>query len=163
MATMFKLIVFIIVFGGIAVGASQFDFARLNSNEVNHEKMTLRLELFTTNIEATVTFYREVLGFEMLPTSSSTYQPIGKGNVILGIGSLESLSEDHHFNPDRSDNPFGYGVEIVLEVDDVHMAYKRALSAGAPLEGKLGKRPWGLTDFRVTDPNGYYIRITSKP
>ncbi len=23
-------------------------------------------------------------------------------------------------------------------------------------------RPWGLTDFRVADPDGYYLRITSR-
>jgi hypothetical protein len=24
----------------------------------------------------------------------------------------------------------------------------------------LRSRPWGLTDFRVTDPDDYYLRIT---
>lgn len=23
-------------------------------------------------------------------------------------------------------------------------------------------RPWGLKDFRICDPDGYYLRITSK-
>ncbi len=33
--------------------------------------------------------------------------------------------------------------------------YKRVLSP-------LRKRSWGLTDFRITDPDGYYLRITSR-
>ena len=26
----------------------------------------------------------------------------------------------------------------------------------------LQDRPWGLTDFRILDPAGYYLRITSR-
>ena len=26
----------------------------------------------------------------------------------------------------------------------------------------LGDRPWGLRDFRVLDPAGYYLRITDR-
>jgi uncharacterized glyoxalase superfamily protein PhnB len=53
-------------------------------------------------------------------------------------------------------------VELVLEVDDV--AGERALvaAAGWPLEQDLQDRAWGLTDFRVVDPAGYYLRITSR-
>ena len=25
----------------------------------------------------------------------------------------------------------------------------------------VGVRPWGQTDFRLIDPDGYYIRVTS--
>ena len=35
-------------------------------------------------------------------------------------------------------------------------------AAGWPLEQDLQDRAWGLTDFRVVDPAGYYLRITSR-
>jgi lactoylglutathione lyase len=54
------------------------------------------------------------------------------------------------------------GVEIVLEVDDVAAAHDRVMAAGYPVEQDLQRRPWGLTDFRLHDPAGYYLRITSR-
>ena len=51
------------------------------------------------------------------------------------------------------------GVELVLDV-----AGERDLvaAAGWPLEQDLQDRAWGLTDFRVADPAGYYLWITSR-
>ena len=54
------------------------------------------------------------------------------------------------------------GLEIVLEVDDVAAERDRVVAAGWPLEEDLANRPWGLTHFRIIDPDGYYLRITSR-
>ncbi|MBE2225487.1 MAG: hypothetical protein IAF02_28385 [Anaerolineae bacterium] len=35
-------------------------------------------------------------------------------------------------------------------------------SANWPLSGELQHQPWGLTDFRMLDPDGYYWRITTR-
>ena len=51
--------------------------------------------------------------------------------------------------------------EIVLEVDDVR-AERDRVAVLWPLEEDLLERPWGLTDFRVVDPAGYYVRLTSR-
>ena len=54
------------------------------------------------------------------------------------------------------------GVELVLEVDEVVGERDRVRGRGWPLEEDLQQRPWGLQDFRLLDPNGYYLRITSR-
>ena len=54
------------------------------------------------------------------------------------------------------------GVEIVLEVDYLHAERDRLRHAGWPIVEDIMRRPWGLQDFRVLDPDGYYLRITSK-
>jgi lactoylglutathione lyase len=54
------------------------------------------------------------------------------------------------------------GTETVLEVDDLASERSRVVAAGWPLEEDLQVRPWGLTDFRILDPAGYYLRITSR-
>ncbi|MBW2936765.1 VOC family protein [Aureisphaera sp. CAU 1614] len=124
--------------------------------------MTMRLELFTSNIEQTVNFYKNVLGFKSLKSSISTYQPIQNGQVVLGIGLIENLGNDHYFNPNQIDIQYGFGVEIVLEVEDIKFIYNKVKMADIEIESELKKQPWGLTDFRLVDPNGYYIRVTSK-
>ena len=52
------------------------------------------------------------------------------------------------------------GIEIVLEVDDVDAIYARVQREKWTIADALAQRPWGLRDFRVLDPNGFYIRVT---
>jgi hypothetical protein len=54
------------------------------------------------------------------------------------------------------------GTELVLETDDVTTERDRIAGTGWPLEDDLTERPWGLTDFRLYDPDGYYFRVTNK-
>lgn len=50
----------------------------------------------------------------------------------------------------------------MLEVDDVAAGYAAVTSSGWPLRAGLQRRPWGLTGFRLCDPDGYHLRITSR-
>jgi uncharacterized glyoxalase superfamily protein PhnB len=50
----------------------------------------------------------------------------------------------------------------VLEVDDLDEEYARVTAARWPLAEDLADRPWGLRDFRLLDPSGYYWRITGR-
>jgi lactoylglutathione lyase len=52
--------------------------------------------------------------------------------------------------------------EIVIDVDDVHATRDRIVEQGIEPTEDLQKRDWGLTDFRVTDPDGYYLRFTGR-
>lgn len=54
------------------------------------------------------------------------------------------------------------GAELVPEVDDVAGERDLAVAAGWSLERDLQDRAWGLTDFRVADPAGYYLWTTSR-
>lgn len=36
----------------------------------------------------------------------------------------------------------------------------RVVAAGWSLAEDLTRRPWGLVDFRLLDPDGYYLRVT---
>ena len=54
----------------------------------------------------------------------------------------------------------GLGVEIGLAVDDVDALFEH-VNAEAPhtISEGLVSQPCGLSDFRVADPDGYYLRI----
>ncbi len=64
-----------------------------------------------------------------------------------------------YFSRFPNDTKRGFGVEIVIYVDDIGFAYNIANELGCVVE-KLAKQPWGLSDFRVEDPFGYYIRFS---
>ncbi len=139
--------------------------AALTAIGANPEKtpaeMSMRLELFVDNIEDSVAFYTAVLGFERLE-GSANYAPVRNGAVLIGIGSAKGLRDTHYFNPQLKQERKGLGTEIVLEVADVQGYFTKVQDSGYPILSPLVKRPWGQTDFRVADPDGYYLRITSK-
>jgi dihydroneopterin aldolase len=55
----------------------------------------------------------------------------------------------------------GHGVEIIVTTSELDALYERAKSLDAIVE-PMRQRPWGVRDFRVADPFGYYLRITEK-
>jgi predicted enzyme related to lactoylglutathione lyase len=124
--------------------------------------MSLRLELFVADMETAIRFYREVLGFALLRREPD-YASMGQGDVVLGLGPVAKLpAADGYFTRSRLAQGRGLGVEIVLEVDDVGAAHDAVRESGHPVLEPLQERPWGLTDFRIADPDGYYLRITSR-
>jgi len=124
--------------------------------------MSLRLELFVHDMDVAVAFYRDVLGFELLRQDDG-YASIRSGGVTFGIGPIAKLPEtDGYFTTSRLADDRGAGVEIVLEVDDLAAYRVRVAAAGHPILEDVQARPWGLTDFRIADPDGYYLRITNR-
>jgi lactoylglutathione lyase len=125
----------------------------------------LRFELFVEDVERSVAFYGAVLGLR--PAAGydpQGYVPVSAGAVRIGLQRRTALSADHHFRPSHFAGPRGVGVEIVVEVDDVDAAFTQAREAAVNRGGRvepLATRPWGQTDFRLIDPDGYYVRVTS--
>jgi predicted enzyme related to lactoylglutathione lyase len=120
--------------------------------------MTLRVEIFPDDLDAFVGFYTDVLGFTLTVDrrdAVSPYAAVEHGSVRIGAARAWSRVE-------RGARTVPTGVEIVLEVDDVVEVHRRVRMADYPLEQDLTQRPWGLTDFRVLDPAGYYLRITER-
>lgn len=126
----------------------------------------LRFELFVDDVEVSVHFYGATLGLAPpLNWSPQGYVPLRSGPVTIGIQHHTKLPGNHHFSPARLSGPRGVGVEIVIEVDDVDRAYALASAAAEQRHGRiepLTDRPWGTRDFRLLDPDGYYVRVTSR-
>jgi lactoylglutathione lyase len=111
-------------------------------------------------MDRAIGFYRDVLGFVQLRRDDG-YASIRRGEVLLGIGPIARLPDvGGYFTRPRLARNRGLGVEIVLEVEDVAAEYARVVAVGWPIIDHLQERPWGLNDFRLTDPDGYYLRIT---
>lgn len=119
----------------------------------------LRCEIFPCDLDVTVDFYTRVLGFELVQDSRArgiAYVALRRGRIRVGAAQRPDIAE-------RTDRRPPTGVELVLETDDVQAARDRALGCGWLLEEDLVERPWGLRDFRLLDPGGYYWRVTEKP
>lgn len=123
--------------------------------------MKLRVELFVENIEESVKFYRDILEFSASQERQKHYNSVRKGNVILGLGEMGNLPDYHPLKVSDNSQQVGLGVEIVIEVEDVNDVYNNVVEKGYPIQAELTERPWGMVDFRIADPDGYYLRITS--
>ena len=124
--------------------------------------MTLRLELFVSDLSISLDFYCRVLGFEIGERKSDGYTLVTNGEVELGLNLRSNLPDDHPVQS-REHERLGRGIEIVLEIDNIEEFYENVIIKNWPIVGKLQQQPWGLIDFRVFDPDGYYLRITSRP
>jgi len=119
---------------------------------------TLRLEIFPADLNATVRFYVDLLGFTLVTDRRGDEQPyLALERDAVRIGAAARPGEGN-----RAWRRPPIGVEIVLEVDYLHAERDRIRHAGWPIEEDIVRRPWGLQDFRVTDPDGYYLRITHR-
>lgn len=122
------------------------------------------LELHVPDFEKIKEYYQK-LGFEIIWER----QPEGfKGYLILKMGDNilcfwagnEHVYEQPFFSKFPKETQRGYGVEIVVMVDDIEAYYNKVKSFANVVE-ELVTQPWGLKDFRTEDPFGYYLRFTS--
>ena len=121
------------------------------------------MELFVGDVEASIAFYTRVLAFDLERHEPGDYASLRRGSVVFGLGPVAKLPEEGgYFGRDIATWRRGLGVEIVLEVDDVEGWRDRVVASGHPIFEPLWDRPWGLRDFRITDPDGYYLRVTSR-
>jgi lactoylglutathione lyase len=118
-----------------------------------------RCEIFPSDLDATVRFYTEVLGFVLVHDDRSAASPY----VVLQFEQLRLGAARRSEVPDVEGRRPPTGVELVLECDDLQAARDRVLRCGWPIETDLVAQPWGLLDFRVLDPSGYYWRLTGSP
>ncbi|MBX9790853.1 MAG: VOC family protein [Pirellulales bacterium] len=72
--------------------------------------MSLRLELFVSDLEKSAEFYTKVLGFERQP-GEDDYLPVRSGSVVIGLGPTAGLPKRHYFNPELQTAWRGLGTE----------------------------------------------------
>ena len=126
--------------------------------------MSVRFELFVTDRSATIAFYTIVLPFHVIEDGQQ-YTRLKCGNVNIGIGQISDLpavTDGDGFSQNKLAANRGAGVEIVLETSELAEIHERIIEAGWPLAAPLQERPWGLRDFRIVDPDGYYLRLTEE-
>lgn len=121
------------------------------------------LELHVPDFEKVKSFYGK-LGFQVVwerkPEDSKGYLTIRfEDNILSFWPGNEEVHNQNYFKRFSKKTKRGYGVEIIIQTGKLEETYERAKEF-AEITDMLMVRPWGLKDFRIVDPFGYYLRFT---
>ncbi|WP_252502694.1 VOC family protein [Sporosarcina sp. Marseille-Q4943] len=120
-----------------------------------------RVELYVKDIEESLKFYQDIIGLELYGRNERS----GRFNYdcfSLLIASESILGDEHYFNSKAKSDVKGNGFELIIVVDELEKVYQRCLKCNYPIEVDVEKYPWNMRGFKIADPDGYFLRITSK-
>ena len=119
-------------------------------------------ELSVSNIENSLQYYRNILGFTI------EYSRPKDKFYFLSYEEAQIMIEEtnNHWWTGELENPFGRGINFQIEVSDVALLLKRLEEAKITLFRPL-KESWyqgegveyGQIEFLVQDPDGYLLRF----
>jgi catechol 2,3-dioxygenase-like lactoylglutathione lyase family enzyme len=125
-------------------------------------------ELYCSDFSRSLAFYTDVLGFVV------RYSRVEERFAYLDLDGAELMIEQT-VSPERTlvagelVAPFGRGVNLQIDVDDVDALHTRVQAAGAhiflPLEERwypAGGQEVGVRQFVVADPDGYLLRFAQE-
>lgn len=124
----------------------------------------IMIELHVPDFEKVKEFYGR-LGFKVVwerePERMEGYLVMKRGESILCFWSgNDEIYNQPYFKRFPKETKRGYGVEIVIFVENIENFYKEVKGFANVVE-ELITQPWGDKDFRVEDPFGYYLRFSS--
>ena len=121
-------------------------------------------ELDVSDLETSLRFYVELLGFEV-----SFTRPEEKFAYLLVNGAgfmLEEIGAGRSFHSAPLERPYGRGVNFQIRVEDVGQLQRRLQAAAIPFVIPLeerwyrnGEEERGNRQFVVADPDGYLLRF----
>lgn len=116
--------------------------------------------LAVADIEKSVAFYSEVLGFDVtmtIPGEDGTlvHASINRGDAAIMFGKRDTS------NP-HDQGQLGAGVALfatVADDEDIDAYFQRVKAAGATVVQEPTDQFWGHRDWIIADPDGYLLWI----
>jgi lactoylglutathione lyase len=112
--------------------------------------------LFVADLDASVAFYRDVLGLAHRFTDAG-YAEFATGETRFALYERRRAQwlVDGPVRPGR-------GGEVVFVVDDVDTEAERLRFAGVPLLAGPTDRPWGHRTVHLADPDGFVVELAQQ-
>ena len=114
-----------------------------------------KFELFVNDPVESAAFY-EVLGLVVAHAKPYGYTTLRSGSTVIALSPVPWWLPVHWLGFLRYPP---IGTEIVLYTGQLDRTRDSFLQKGYS-PGEISVQPWGDRDFRVTDPDGYYIRVS---
>jgi lactoylglutathione lyase len=127
-----------------------------------HELTKITPNLVVSNVEVSLAFYRDVLGFTVTATvpdaSPYVFAAVSSGPVEVFLNAPEPAMAEY---PAFKDRPIGGTLTLFMEVKGIHEAHA-ALKDKVTVVMPLEKKWYGVTEFAFADPDGYLITFAER-
>ncbi len=118
--------------------------------------------LVVSDINRSLAFYRDLLGFSVIVTvpdaAPYVFTLLQRDGLDLFLNDAAAAIQEHgsdHVAVGKS------GVTIYFDVQDIH-ALVQSLKDRVPVVAPLEKKFYGVTEFSVTDPDGYLVTFAER-
>ena len=116
-----------------------------------------RVKLYVNDIEKSLLFYEEVIGLKLYKRNMHAVR-LNHDQFSLLLASDSTLNENHYFTIEKKGN----GFELIIVVDRIEDVYERCKEKRCTIQEEIQTYPWEMRGFKVVDPDGYFLRVTSK-
>lgn len=127
-----------------------------------YELTKLTPNLIVSNVERSITFYRDVLGFAVeasVPDAAPfVFAWMKRGDVEVFLNAPEAAIEEY---PAFKDRPIGGTLTLFFETAGIREAYA-ALESKVKVVMPLEVKWYGMTEFAFEDPDGYLITFAER-
>jgi lactoylglutathione lyase len=114
-----------------------------------------KFELFVTDVEQSIRFYT-TLGFVIAHRKPGGYTTLEAGSTVVALSPVSAWLPLRWLGFLRHPP---LGTEIVFYSGELERL-RSALDAAGYDPGAIVRQPWGDRDFRVSDYDGYYVRVS---
>ena len=104
------------------------------------------------DVRMTADYYRETLGFEI---TFEWEDPVSY--AVLKRGEGVSI---HIVSRDDDTRPSSVHTALYVFVHDVDKIYEEYKEKGVEIVNDIGDRDYGMRDFDIKDPNGYWLSFS---
>jgi len=117
---------------------------------------TVNVRYMVDDVEASISFYTGLLGFEVLTTAAPAFADVRRGNLRLLLSGPQS-SAGRPMADGAIPGPGGWN-RIHLVVDDIDAEVARLRDAGASFRNDVVKGPGGQ-QILLQDPSGNFVEL----
>jgi lactoylglutathione lyase len=118
--------------------------------------------LIVRNVEASLKFYREILGLESAITvpeqSPYVFASVSNGTVEVFFNDQKTVAAEYP----KLAGTIGGSLTLYMEVDSLQAVFDRVQKAGANISMPITEQFYGMREFAFEDQDGYTITIAQK-
>ena len=119
------------------------------------------VELYVADPAYYVRIFHGALGFEVVRDEGDFVELRSSRGIVL-LNRFDDPDPGHPFEHYRQGR-CGLGVEIGIFSDDLQASWHRARAIEGCQVTEIVRQEWGMTDYRILTPQGYYLRVTTPP
>lgn len=130
------------------------------SNAATLNATTLGCSITCKDIQASITFYSDAIGFAVAQTFENDVKVAG---AVVSAGQIHIVlnQDDGKLGWDRIKGQGFYLQLNVAGLADVDAAAKRIKAAGGTLIDEPADRPWGVRMFQFRDLDGFKLGVST--